>query len=294
MKFISCTFDPMKTFIFFILFLGVGLGIQAQVKSDFRFADVHLNDDRSGFSVFYPITNKKEYKGIVVFLHDRQNINPKAYGGIIEHILRQKFVVIYPHYERFLVSNSKKDTSFISKVLEQSHNELRNSQFNRSGLPYFFIGHGTGALLAQYFIEKKQELNVKGAVLVAPVHNYRKTYEVNQSKMHILVIEEENSKAYRTFMKKDEKLGALGRNVRTVLHLLQDNQRAKRTSFRSYNKRFSSGNNGLKDYFLRFDAPDEEDINFYYPIIARFLSCASEGKQCDYSEWAQSLQKSNK
>lgn len=283
----------MKAFIVLILLIVVGLNAQAQVKSDFRFADIHLKDDRSGYSIFYPITDKKEYKGIVVFLHDWQNINPKAYGGVIQHILRQKFIVIYPHYERFLVSNAKKDTTFISDVLKKSHNELRNSKFSHSGLPYFFIGHGTGAVLAHYYIETKQVQNIKGAILVAPVHNNRRQLKSNQSKAQILLIEEEKSKAYKRLNKNEEIRAISGRNVQMVLHRSRNDHKANRKSFRSYNKRFSSGNNGLKDYFLRWDAENNEDVNFYYPMITRFLSCVSLGKQCDYSALAQSLSKSN-
>lgn len=281
----------MKLFIFFISFFWVCMFANSQVKSDFRFADVHLNNDRSGYSMFYPITTQ-DYKGIVVLIHDRQNINPKAYGGIIENILKQNFIVIYPHYESFLISNTKMDMNYIDNALEQSKEDLKNSMSMRSGLPYILIGHGTGAILVQKILQKKEYRNIKGALLVAPAYSNQNILDVDLMDISIVVVEEENSKTYRKLNKSGKTYGLNGRKIQTLLHLSNNQQKAKRKSFKSYVRRFSSRNNGIKDYGIGLDKPNTEDRLYYYPLIQQFLSCVIEGKQCDYSQFSKPLLKS--
>lgn len=273
-------------------FLGVSVFSFAQEKSNFRFGDEHVNEGRSGYSIFYPITSKKHYKGVVVFLHDNQNINPKSYGGIIEHIVKQNFIVIYPHYQEFMISFPKNDMKYISEALNRFREDMEQSQSIGPDLPYIFIGHGTGAILAQNCINQEEYRNVRGALFVAPVHNRKNKITKNLSEASILILEEEHSKSFKKLLKEKETRGLKGRKIQTIVHRSSSTQKAKRTSFRSYNNRFSSEKNGMKDYFIRFDKPNAEDLKFYYPLLSRFLSCVIDNKECDYSKFTESLSNS--
>jgi len=52
-----------------------------------------------GFALFIPDNPKPETADVVVFLHGLAQVNPKMYGGWIEHLVRKGNIVIYPRYE---------------------------------------------------------------------------------------------------------------------------------------------------------------------------------------------------
>lgn len=70
---------------------------------DYKHAKViHIAKDENadGFALFIPADPVPESAGVVVFLHGLAQVNPKMYGGWIEHLVRKGNIVIYPRYEK--------------------------------------------------------------------------------------------------------------------------------------------------------------------------------------------------
>ena len=73
--------------------------------ADYKHAKVtHIQkyESADGFGLFIPAEPVPDAADVVVFLHGLAQVNPKMYGGWIEHLVRKGNVVIYPRYEKGL------------------------------------------------------------------------------------------------------------------------------------------------------------------------------------------------
>lgn len=278
----------MRIIIILFLFLLSYTG-QSQMDERFRFASVHTLEERSSYSVFYPL-NKATYRGVVVLIHSNQASNPALYGNFIDRLLREDMIVIYPSYQSFAQSNNKLDKKYISESLERAYNDIAVNYEEIMSLPVAFIGHSMGGVivyemaLGQITVPKKPSCVV--SVCPAEVKHHkldRLDYNKLDSYDVYLVIEEEEDKFYRKGTGKaitSELYSA--KRKKYVLNSKTEEFPSRHVNFWSRNKEYSSTNNTPVSYFgRRLAKTDKIDQEIYWPVIIQALDCAFSRRNCD-------------
>ena len=275
------------TFILlFLFFVKIGF---SQSDQRFRFAAVHNINERNSYSIFYPV-NTDEYKGIVILIHSIQASNPKAYGGLIENLLQQGNIVIYPAYQGFAVSSNKDDLNFISSSLEKAYADTEENNIRPMSLPVAFVGHSMGGIIAfelalgQVAVPKKPSC----VIALCPTEVRKHTLEnLNFNKLDsydvYLVIEEEKDPAFRSDI--GERLItnlAFAKRKKFIVHEKAEGQASKHMNAWSFDVKFSSKNNSLVSYFSKLiGKTNAVDTKVYWPAINQAISCAFSREYCD-------------
>ena len=123
---------------------------------------VSKDEKPDGFALFIPDNPKPETAGVVVFLHGLAQVNPKMYGGWIEHLVRKGNIVIYPRYE--VLGTSKKQfeanaVEGIKKALAELEARCQDQSTcvkpNLENLAVF--GHSYGGALSANITVRAQE-----------------------------------------------------------------------------------------------------------------------------------------
>lgn len=123
---------------------------------DYKHAKViHIAKDENadGFALFIPDGPAPESADVVVFLHGLAQVNPKMYGGWIEHLVRKGNIVIYPRFEKFPTHAREFEANAVSGI-KSALAELKARCDAGSGcveprLDHFaLLGHSYGGTLA--------------------------------------------------------------------------------------------------------------------------------------------------
>ena len=79
---------------------------------------IHIAKDENaaGFALFIPDDPVPESADVVVFLHGLAQVNPKMYGGWIEHLVRKGNIVIYPRYEKLLTPKNEFEANAVTGI----------------------------------------------------------------------------------------------------------------------------------------------------------------------------------
>ncbi len=264
-------------------------GAFAQKDSRFRFGSTHKVNERNSYSIFYPV-GSEDYKGLVILIHSDQASNPFAYGQLIEQLLQEEYIVIYPSYQSFLWSNNKSDLDFINGSLEKAYKDIEINYPKVYSLPVAFIGHSMGGVIAFELASMSSGPPKKPSAVIslAPAEvTYHKIKNLNFKKLDnydvYLIVEEENDKFYRreTGTRLFEKLEDAHRK-KHVIYTKDNATRSKHLNAWAYDKRFGSNNNGAASYFAKsIGQTNQADYIFYWPQIMSALRCAFSRQGCD-------------
>lgn len=265
-------------------FLTVG-----QSKDLFTFSSVHKVNERNSYSIFYP-PSADLYEGIVVLIHSTQASNPKVYGNMINELLRDNFIVIYPAYQDYVVSDNSRDLEFISSSLISAYDDIKKNYAEVLNLPSIFIGHSKGGVLVFELASGKVDIPKMPSAVIslcpAEVTNHSLD-DINFDKLDwydvYLIIEEENDKYYKrgTGAEIFSNISEEARR-RYIVHKKDDLGPSKHMNAWSYNSTYSSKNNTFLTYFNtpagRTNAVDE---SFYWPRIKEALKCTVKREGCE-------------
>jgi dienelactone hydrolase len=123
---------------------------------DYKHAKViHISKDENadGFALFLPDDPVPESADVVVFLHGLAQVNPKMYGGWIEHLVRKGNIVIWPRYEKGLTPKNEFEPNAVAGI-KSGLAELKarcdaSSACVQPRLDHFAVlGHSYGGALA--------------------------------------------------------------------------------------------------------------------------------------------------
>ena len=123
---------------------------------------VSKDQEADGFALFIPDEPKPDTADVVVFLHGLAQVNPKMYGGWIEHLVRKGNIVIYPRYEVPLTPKGQFEANAVAGI-KNGLSELKARCENQStcvkpNLENFaLIGHSYGAALAANITVRARE-----------------------------------------------------------------------------------------------------------------------------------------
>ena len=278
--------------LFFVILIGIVLQANqanGQGKDLFTYSSVHKVEERESYSIFYP-NDLEEYAGIIVLIHSQQASNPKVYGDFIESFLRKGYVLIYPAYQDYVVSQNKTDLDFIASSLKSAEKDIMKNYDDVKKLQVAFIGHSMGGIIVQELASGKVEIpwkpNCVISVCPAEVKSH-KNEDINFKNMDPyalhLIIEEEKDKFYKRGTGTAILKGISDvERKKHVVHSRDEKGASKHMNFWSPNKVFSSKNNTFVTYFPKFIGETNEiDKDFYWVEIDKALECAFSRKNCD-------------
>lgn len=145
-------------------------------KSNYVHQEVIFRDfaqQPEGYWLFEPAAPRIDTAPVVVFLHGYGAFNPMIYGKWIKHIVRQGNIVIYPRYQKNLLSPStKKFTENVAIGIRDAYEELNTGNHTRpSNAPLMLVGHSYGGTIAANLSVNYDTLGIpqpKGVLLCAP------------------------------------------------------------------------------------------------------------------------------
>lgn len=126
-----------------------------------------------GYWLFEPASPKPESAPVVVFTHGYGAYNPMIYGKWIRHIVRQGNIVIFPRYQKNLLSpNPKKFAKNVAIGIRDAYKELEEGDHVKpSDAPLCIVGHSYGGAISAYMSVHFDSLQIpqpKGVLLCAP------------------------------------------------------------------------------------------------------------------------------
>lgn len=142
---------------------------------DYRFEEVLMEDfaqKKDGYWLFSPKDFKEEAKQVVVFLHGYGAYNPMIYGGWIEHIVKKGNLVIFPRYQKNVISpGPKKFTSLAAIGIRAGIEQLKSRGVLSETHDLYIAAHSYGGVIASGLANNPQDFNLpspKAMLLCSP------------------------------------------------------------------------------------------------------------------------------
>ncbi len=102
-----------------------------------------------GYWLFEPDEPKPDSARVVVFVHGYGGYNPMIYGSWIKHLVRKGNIVIYPRYQKDMLSpNPDKFADNVSKAIRDALQELQKEGHVKPDTSHFsMVGHSYGGVV---------------------------------------------------------------------------------------------------------------------------------------------------
>lgn len=125
---------------------------------------IHIakDEEADGFALFLPDEPVPESADVVVFLHGLAQVNPKMYGGWIEHLVRKGNIVIWPRYEKGLTPKKEFEPNAVTGIKSalaelQAQCDVGNACIKPRLDHFALLGHSYGGALAANITVRAQE-----------------------------------------------------------------------------------------------------------------------------------------
>lgn len=162
------TFVMLSSLLTFILYVAAQLSNHTPTRTGFSQpqqpltgpgGQTYLHDEvvmhdfasqPEGYWLFEPARPVPAEAPVVVFIHGYGGYNPMIYGAWIRHLVRKGNIVIYPRYQKNMLSPSPEHfAENVAIAIRDALNELKKSghiSADDSGL--VFVGHSYGGVVA--------------------------------------------------------------------------------------------------------------------------------------------------
>lgn len=130
-------------------------------------------DESDGYWLYEPAKPTPKSANVIVFIHGYGAYNPMIYGKWIKHLVRKGNIVIFPRYQKNLVSpSSKKFVSNVVIAIKDALEVLESDGHVRPLTKHFsLVGHSYGGVISANLavtFEKHDIPKPKAALLVSP------------------------------------------------------------------------------------------------------------------------------
>jgi len=130
--------------------------------------------EADGYWLFEPASPRPDSAPVVVFNHGYGSYNPMIYGQWIRHLARRGNTVIFPRYQRNLISPlpetfAHNAASAIANALARLQSD--SAHVNPTQAPLCMVGHSYGGVISAFLGVKYESLDIPrpaGIMLVAP------------------------------------------------------------------------------------------------------------------------------
>lgn len=115
-------------------------------------------DGGERYWLFEPMQPQPAQAPLVVFVHGFGQMNPKAYGAWIEHLVRRGAVVMYPKYQADFTTDAKQFVPNTITALQHARNVLQQPGRVRTDMSrWALIGHSAGGIISASVAAVAQE-----------------------------------------------------------------------------------------------------------------------------------------
>lgn len=275
----------------------VGPGGQEYVHEEVTQYDFAAEPD--GFWLYEPAAPKPEKANVIVFVHGYGAYNPMIYGKWIKHLVRKGNTVIFPRYQRNLVSPSPKH--FAGNVVDAIHAALDTLKGEDHVAPitdhFSIVGHSYGGVLSANLAVYYKGYGIpkpEAVMLVSPgtgpfKGGLLKTYEKMPEDINLLVMVSDKDRTV------GDKIGKL--IYKTAIYVKNRNLIRQYSDYYG-SKRVSSGHDesyaidmdfdtGLRNFStkraLKIGRLDVIDFRGYWKLFDALIDYTREGKNKEYA-----------
>ena len=279
---------------------GPGQPEEGPGSPDYTHMAVKISDfaqEADGYWLFEPDSPRPDSAPVVVFHHGYGAINPMIYGRWMRHIVQQGNIVIYPRYQKNLISpSSRQFADNASTAIRNALEELKSGDHVRPierGL--ILAGHSYGGAISAYLGVHYQDLDIpkpEGILLASPGTGPLKgarleSYEGMPEDMRLLVMVSVNDHVV------GEELGRL--IFETAVHTPQRNLIIQYPDEHG-DPEVSAGHNESYALDSDFDAGihnlsynraigvaklDATDFYGYWKLLDALMDCVRSGENCE-------------
>lgn len=127
---------------------ATGPGGSAYVHDSISVYDYGTNKNGDGFWLYEPAGPKPDSANVVVFIHGLGQTNPKVYGKFIRHLVQKGNIVIYPRYQKDLLSAANTFSDSCARGIQRAIDTLNTAGHVAARWQnYFVLGHSVGGIL---------------------------------------------------------------------------------------------------------------------------------------------------
>lgn len=256
------------------------------------------SDTKKGYWMYTPKDVNKDPVDVIVFVHGYGAMNPMIYGGWIKHLVKQNNVVIFPRYQKgILTTHPDEFAQNASTAINDAKIELNKLNINANWNNFSLVGHSYGGVIisdlavnyADYKISKP-----KAVMLCSPGTGPLKggrldSYEKMDADINLLVMVSDDDYVV------GDKFGKLVFNSahsvknRNFIRQHKDTHGTPRigadhNQSYSVDKELDSGyRNVTTKRALRISQTDAIDYNGYWKLFDALRDCAVNEKHCEYA-----------
>lgn len=151
-------------FIFVVETLPDRFSLYPRPEFDYTYDQIGTlskDQDEKGYNIYYPVASATIETPVVLFIHGYGAINPMIFGEWISHLVRQGNVVIYPRYQKNLLSPSTEEfTSLVGNAYRNALEDLKSIPNIQISKDHFIVGHSYGGVITANIALKYKELNL--------------------------------------------------------------------------------------------------------------------------------------
>ncbi len=128
---------------------------------------------QKGYWMYTPKEVTDEPMNVIVFMHGYGAMNPMIYGGWIKHLVKQNNVVIFPRYQRGILSTHPDDFAGNAAIaIKDAKNELKNDlSINANWDNFSLVGHSYGGVIISNLAVNYSDFDIpkpKAVMLCSP------------------------------------------------------------------------------------------------------------------------------
>lgn len=121
-------------------------------SNNYIHSEINIHDHSETPKGYWMYTPKEVGEGpidVIVFMHGYGAMNPMIYGGWIKHLVKQNNVVIFPRYQRGILTTHPDDFADNAAVaINDAKKELKNDLLiNANWDQLSFVGHSYGGVI---------------------------------------------------------------------------------------------------------------------------------------------------
>lgn len=127
---------------------STGPGGSEYIHDSIAIYDYGTNKNGDGFWLYEPASPTPDSANVVVFIHGLGQTNPKVYGKFIRHLVRKGNIVIYPRYQKDLLSAAATFSDSCARGIQRAMDTLNlTGHVKPRWENYFVLGHSVGGIL---------------------------------------------------------------------------------------------------------------------------------------------------
>ena len=252
-----------------------------------------------GYWMYTPKEVSEAPIDVIVFMHGYGAMNPMIYGGWIKHLVKQNNVVIFPRYQRGILTTHPNDFAANAAVaIKDAKKQLEEDLLiNANWDNLSLVGHSYGGVIISNLAVNYADLAIpkpKAVMMCSPGTGPLKggrldSYENMDSDIKLIVMVSEDDYVV------GDKFGYLvfnsAQNVinRNFIRQFRDSHGAPRigadhNQCYSLDQELDSGyRNVTTKRALRISKIDAIDYNGYWKLFDALRACAIDGNYCDYA-----------